>query len=494
MEASGFARPVRVHLISVLASAVAACGGGGGGGGNAPPDNPPANTAPTASFTATPTSGTAPLTVQFDAAGSSDTGGSISTYAWNFGDGSAAGSGVTTGHTFVTSGTFTVILTVTDNGGLTGTVNYQVAVSNASAATLPKIASIDTGDSNVCAVGVDGTAWCWGPNQYGQLGTGDTATAMVPRAAAEGYLFSKVSVSTGGAFSCGIATTGAAYCWGNQEGGRLGDGTMGASGSYVTSPVPVSGGHTFIDIAAGGDHACAVATGGAAYCWGHNEQGQLGTGSTTNSAVPVAVTGGLTFRSITTHQMVSCGITGDGTGYCWGYGDNHNLGNGSTSSTNAPTPISGGLHFSSLSLGLLSACGVEVSGDGYCWGSNGVGELGIGSFTPSESLVPVKVVDGHRWSVVSAGIFVTCGATTGDEGFGWGGNVFGERGTGSYPAPDVASPMPISGGLLFQSIDADWVSCGVASGIAYCWGPGAYGSIGDGTGEDRGVPTPAAGQ
>jgi alpha-tubulin suppressor-like RCC1 family protein len=237
-----------------------------------------------------------------------------------------------------------------------------------------------------------------------------------------------------------------------------------------------------------------VATGGAAYCWGHNEQGQLGTGNTANSAVPVAVTGGLSFTSITTHQMVTCGIATDGTGYCWGYGDNASLGNGSKSSTNVPTPISGGLKFSSLRLGIFTACGVETGGDGYCWGSNAVGELGIGSTTPAESLLPMKVVDGHRWSVISAGVFVTCGAAADGQGFCWGGNTFGERGSGPFPAPDVSSPIPVDGGLSFQSIDADWVSCGVAAETAYCWGPGGEGGIGDGAGVDRGVPTKVAGQ
>src|SRR5690606_30433559 len=115
-----------------------------------------------------------------------------------------------------------------------------------------------------------------------------------------------------------------------------GDGTMAPVGSRITAPVPVSGGRSYIDIAAGGDHACAIAEGGAAYCWGHNERGQLGTGNTTSSAVPAAVSGGLEFTSITTHQMVSCGISADGAGYCWGNGAAGNLGSGSKTSSNVP--------------------------------------------------------------------------------------------------------------------------------------------------------------
>lgn len=481
--------------MALCALLVAACGGGGGGsgdGGNGGNLAPAPNTPPLASFTASPSSGIAPLTVQFDASASTDNGGTIASYRWAFGDNSAAGSGVKTSHAFQAIGTYTVTLTVTDNGGATGSTTRQVSVSET--ATLSKVAGIDVGDMTACAVGVDGKAWCWGPNDFGQLGTGDVVQAYVPRRAAEGYSFTKISVSTGGAYACGISTTGQAYCWGSQEGGRLGDGTMAPGGQFVTAPVRVSGGHTFTDIVAGGDHACGIATGGAAYCWGHNERGQLGTGNFANSAVPVAVSGNLNFSSITAHQIVTCGITTGGAAYCWGFGDSGNLGSGSKTSTNVPVAVTGGLSFASLRLGVWTACGVTLAGDGYCWGNNGSGELGIGSKTPSESLVPLLVVDGHKWKSISPGVLVTCGVTTDDTGFCWGGNSWGERGDGAFPSPDVTSPVPVLGNLSFQSIDADWCTCGVANGVAYCWGGGEEGCIGDGGRVNRGVPTKVAGQ
>jgi len=483
----------KTSLVALLGLLACGCGGGGGGGDSSPVAEP-RNLPPVASFTMAPSSGAAPLTVQFDGSASSDDGGSLAGYSWNFGDGSAPDSGAVISHTFQSDGTYTVTLRVTDNTGATASTTRQVSVAQTATTTLTKVAAIDNGDMTVCAVGVDGGAWCWGPNDFGQLGTGDVVQAFAPRNAAEGHLFRKVSVSTGGAFTCGITTAGSAYCWGNQEGGRLGDGTAGPSGQYVTTPMAVSGGHSFTDIAAGGDHACAIAAGGAAYCWGHNERGQLGTGSFANSTVPVAVSGGLSFRSITTHQMVTCGITDDGTGYCWGNGSEGNLGTGSKSSSNVPVPIRGGLRFSSLQLGVWTACGVTTSSEGYCWGSNGSGELGIGSKTPAEALEPVRVAGGHAWKSISPGVAVTCGVTTAGRGYCWGGNAWGERGDGPFPAPDVTSPVPVVGDLVFDSIDADWCSCGVAGDVAYCWGPGSEGCIGDGGRVNRGVPTRVAGQ
>ena len=362
------------------------------------------------------------------------------------------------------------------------------------AATLSKIAMIDNGDMTVCAIGVDGMAWCWGQNEFGRLGTGDLLHGKVPRRAAEGYSFSKISESPGGAFTCGITTAGRAYCWGTQAGGHLGDGTMAPSGQYVTSPVPVSGDRTYTEIAAGGDHACAIATGGAAYCWGQNGAGQLGTGNTTSSAVPVQVAGGHSFTAITAHQRVTCALDVDGAGYCWGAGDEGTLGTGSSASGATPAAIKGGLKFSSLKLGLWTACGVTTAGEGYCWGFNGSGELGIGSKSPQTSLEPLKVDGGLTWRSISPGVAVTCGVATSGTGYCWGGNLSGERGTGTFPSADITSPEPVVGDLKFESIDADWCSCGVADGVAYCWGPGDLGCIGDGSLVDRGVPTKVAGQ
>jgi serine/threonine-protein kinase len=208
----------------------------------------------------------------------------------------------------------------------------------------------------------------------------------------------------------------------------------------------------------------------------------------------VGVAGGLQFQSITAHQTVTCGIAGDGAGYCWGNGNAGNLGTGSSSSTNVPLAIKGALRFSSLQLGLWTACGVTVSGEGYCWGSNGSGELGVGSKSPAETMEPARVVGSYTWKSISPGVAVTCGVTTEGRGYCWGGNAWGERGDGTFPAPDATTPVPVADGHTFQSIDADWCSCGVAGEVAYCWGPGGEGCIGDGAMVNRGVPTRVAGQ
>ena len=126
-------------------------------------------------------------------------------------------------------------------------------------------------------------------------------------------------------------------------------------GSYrLPSLVPVAGGLTFAGVDAGGGHTCGVAAAGAAYCWGLNETGQLGTGSATGpesclgmnepfqpcSTVPVAVAGGLSFTAVTVGDLHSCGVTAEGTAYCWGWNEYGQLGDGTTTQRLTPVLVS----------------------------------------------------------------------------------------------------------------------------------------------------------
>lgn len=152
--------------------------------------------------------------------------------------------------------------------------------------------------------------------------------------------------------TCGLTTDGATYCWGANAGGQLGTGTttgpeLCSVQSYTSScsqvPVPVTGGLRFTEISVGYGFACGVVQTGAAYCWGGNVSGQLGSGSTTGpqlcdsmpcSASPVPVTGGLPFRMISAGWDVTCGATTGGAAYCWGW---RNPG-----ASAVPLPVSGG--------------------------------------------------------------------------------------------------------------------------------------------------------
>jgi len=150
-----------------------------------------------------------------------------------------------------------------------------------------------------------------------------------------------VSVSVGNSHSCGITTGGAAYCWGNGEGGRLGDGQFHTSPPYATTvPVPVVGGLSFSALAAGWNSTCAIAANGGAYCWGFGLYGQLGQGaSLANQAAPTLVLGGHAFVTISAGKNYNCGLTTTSDAYCWGYGGYGQLGNDTWYPNYSPIPV-----------------------------------------------------------------------------------------------------------------------------------------------------------
>jgi alpha-tubulin suppressor-like RCC1 family protein len=314
-------------------------------------------------------------------------------------------------------------------------------------------AGISIGGEHACGLAADGAAYCWGANYNGQLGNGGTTGSSAPMAVAGGLKFK--AVAAGVTHTCGLAISGAAYCWGNNVAGQLGNGATG----YVNStPVAVSGGLTFATVAAGNQYSCGLTTSGAAYCWGENDFGELGTGDTTFSLVPVAVSGALVFVALSTGFFHACGLARDGTAYCWGGNFAGELGNGSAagpqqcaaggasySCSTVPVAVTGGLTFSSMSAGQWTTCGVATGGRAYCWGSNGYGQLGYGTsvFSLNPNPVPGPVAGGLTFASVGTGYLHTCGVTPQGAAYCWGDNSEGELGNGSTTVS--TSPVLVSG-------------------------------------------------
>ena len=238
---------------------------------------------------------------------------------------------------------------------------------------------IDVGAEFTCAVGYgDDRGYCWGENRYGQLGNGSTSDSptLTPSAVVGGLTFKQVVA--GDAHACGISTTtNRAYCWGFNGNGRLGDSTN------VTRPRPTrvaAGTRKFGQMDAGWAHTCAVTTTDKAFCWGEGLSGQLGIGKGLGASLwPRAVTGGFTFRRVTTGRDHTCGETTASRAYCWGHNDRGQLGTGTTTSTLSPVRVTGGLLFAQVSAGLWHTCGKTSANVAYCWGDNAQGGLGDGT-------------------------------------------------------------------------------------------------------------------
>src|SRR5207248_1043428 len=143
----------------------------------------------------------------------------------------------------------------------------------------------------------------------------------------------------------GVTTGGRVFCWGDNLDGELGTGTnTGPQGCEFgrpcsRTPVPVVGGLTFTTVSAGASHACGVTSDGAAYCWGDNSAGALGDGTTTQRTAPVAVAGDLSFAVVDAHGQNACGVTLGGHAYCWGDNFAGQLGSGTNTASATPVQV-----------------------------------------------------------------------------------------------------------------------------------------------------------
>lgn len=359
-------------------------------------------------------------------------------------------------------------------------------------------ARVVAGGLSTCALRSTGSAYCWGA-----LSTGDNVT---PVAVPGGLTFVTLAAGEGG-HTCGLTSAGDAYCWGNDNWGQLGQGSSFGGGS--ATPVAVSGGLRFRAIVAGGVHTCGLTDAGAAYCWGYNGYGQLGNGLPSNANPrPVPVSGGLTFSTLAAGGQHTCGLTTTGAAYCWGYNQFGQVGGGFTGDRATPVAVAGGLTFVALTAGGVHSCGLASAGTAYCWGDNGYGELGNGDPTGPEqcysgcSTRPVIVSGGLIFSAIVGSADHTCGLTGAGAAYCWGDNHQGQLGNGSATSSSI--PVAVSGDLSFSAIAlggthinvaaAGSHTCGLTtnSGL-YCWGNNRSGQLGDGSTTNRSTPVAVSG-
>lgn len=309
-------------------------------------------------------------------------------------------------------------------------------------------------------------------------------------------------LSAGGVHSCGVTTDNRAYCWGSNVDGRLGIGTDTEPESCwvnwqlypcSTRPVAVLGGLQFRNVSAAHFHTCGVTTLNRAYCWGDNDSGQLGDGTTTDRPRPVAVAGGLRFRSVTVGVSHTCGLTTDNRAYCWGDNWGGQLGNGTTIPSLTPVLVAGRRVFTQVSAGWDHTCGLAPTKEAYCWGNNYYGQLGYGTEV-LRRLRPALVTGGRQFRQLDAGDHHTCAVTTGYRALCWGNGGAGQLGTG-YTYTKSFWPRAVVGGLSFSRLTAGTMhTCGeTTTNRTYCWGDNRYGQLGDGTTTQRLRPAAVAG-
>jgi alpha-tubulin suppressor-like RCC1 family protein len=405
----------------------------------------------------------------------------------------------------------------------TGTDTVFVS-SNQDDYTALGLGRMDAGDAHTCALSSAGQAYCWGINTAGGLGDATNTNRSVPTtirsnaSTVSSLRFSQISA--GALHTCALTLEGQAYCWGSNEYGQLG---IPTTISATTTPQAVrdSSGTTastlrFSRIDTGKDHTCAITTVGAAYCWGRSLDGILGDNqSSTDRTYPGAVLdssnnpSSLVFAEISLSTEHTCGITTTNIAYCWGKGLDGRLGN-NLDISNKLTPVTlkddtnadSTLRFLSITTGFNHTCGITTSQVAYCWGSNFRSQLG--DATAGNKFVPVRVKDSISadsvllFASLSAGTRHTCGITTDGVAYCWGDADSGKLGNNATTGTsDVTSAVQQTGGaastLRFSSISSTANhTCGITTtGLGYCWGLEENGLLGNNvtTTTNQSVPT-----
>jgi hypothetical protein len=379
-------------------------------------------------------------------------------------------------------GTSAFTLTIRRGGVSTAVVTIGDLQTEFNATALVAFSDVMTRRDQTCALGSDSHGYCWGLHSSLPAFTFDIHPG--PYAVRSDLSFS--AIVPGG---CGLTSDGSAYCWGSINGAGL------PPRSIPNEPVAVSGGLKFTQLVLGLEHACGLTAAGAVYCWGGNGSGQIDpTGSFHSTPAPVDAPTPFTQITTSGSGRHTCGLAASGAAYCWGANESGQLGTTATS-PGVPTPVEGGLIFERLSAGADHTCGIIESGAAYCWGNNHSAQLGNGDCCddpqhPSIHPLPEAVVGGLSFIALTGGTHYTCGLVAGGAAHCWGLNLDGQLGNGSDFPSSAPSPTPVAGGLSFTQISAGaGMTCGTATDErAYCWGSNSGGQLGDGTTTDQTSP------
>jgi len=379
---------------------------------------------------------------------------------------------------------------VTGSGAVTcwgdnqyGQLGNGATTTNSQPAPVPGLTvgttAIAAGSGYTCSI-VDGAAKCWGANDSGQLGENSTNDSSSPTQVA-GLTSGVTGIAVGASHTCATTSAGAALCWGTNQSGRL-----GTTGGDSSSPVQVTGLSSGVSaVSVGSGHTCAIAGGGAAKCWGDNQYGQLGDGTTTSRDTPVPVTGldsGVV--AISAGYDHTCGITSGGAAKCWGSNQYGQLGDGTTTNSNTPVAVTGlDSGVIAISAGEWYTCAITSGGAAKCWGSNQYGQLGDGTTTNSSA--PVQVAGlGSSTAVIAASVSYlvrghTCAVTSSGAVKCWGDNHLGQLGDGTTTSRYTPVGVThLDSGVVAVSAGAGHTCAITSAGSAECWGSNSYGQLG----------------
>jgi len=379
-------------------------------------------------------------------------------------------------------------------------VGLAVSADSSPVGALGAVDRIAAGDSHTCAISDDGNVWCWGDNGFGQLGNSGFPGLDSPvpvRTSGFGAGRTATQVVAGSNHTCVLANDGSVWCWGEGGWGQLGSGS-----TTQLDPIQVSLGIgvTASRIFAGGSTTCALTSDTHLTCWGRNNKGQIGNGTTQASGgvTPTAVTGipaSFTVADVEVGDLHVCAVaTGGGAVHCWGSDMKGQLGTVSDASLDKSAPTqtdSVGGTARNVSAGTQFTCVTLADHTASCWGNNANGQLGRGSTTPLTTGAPASTSVVGSIDKVVTGTSHACALMTAGTVQCWGSSATGQVGNGTTGA-NVLAPAAVSGlagTVLDLAVGANHACAVIATGAVQCWGLNSAGQLGVNDQNDRAAAT-----
>jgi alpha-tubulin suppressor-like RCC1 family protein len=407
---------------------------------------------------------------------------------------------------------------------------YGPVQTEASIAGL-RFVSISAGWENTCAIDTSGQVQCWGLINRGRTFVPVSTTPRADKPSVVLGIGTAVSVSVANHSACVTINTGEVDCWGANDFGQLGDGSVVSASANSVTPVRVLGAQDYSSVSVSGNHVCGRTTSGEVRCWGNHDMGQLGTNRPTVTKVnaPVTVTS-LESTMVTTGASHTCSLDSAGVIACWGDNLYGQIGHGRSSTNVAgqslvPTPVArfyallprifgqsppetlsntmasdspklvpSAISFTDLAVGSSHVCALATTGLAYCWGADYYGQTGSGKSTPvncrygKESTIQcvpyptiVSRAEGHVFVDLTAGGLHTCGRNASGIVYCWGSAIYGELGTTATStctfSPSCFDRVPTQAAVPFpyrsQMLDVsagDGNTCAVNGNDVFCWG------------------------
>lgn len=344
---------------------------------------------------------------------------------------------------------------------------------------------ITPGQSSTCASTTSGVFKCWGYNNY-LLGDGTSTSRATPVVIdTVGYKFRVIGSDggTGSLMGCGLTTAGDVKCWGTNNQGEVGDGTVSAN----LIPAPLGdGGTAYAKLSHGSSAACGITTSGVLKCWGSNTSGQLGLGHRISQNSPVVVDAGTLYSKVDIKGSTGCAITASGALKCWGVNGSGQMGTGSTTSSPTPVLVDSGTMYSKIAMDGSTTCGITTGGVLKCWGANANGQVGNNS--TANQLLPAVIDAGTFYSYVAIESGSVCGLTSKKALKCWGKGTSGQ--IGNAASANVLTPALVDSGVLYDSIvEASGTTCGITDGgVLKCWGLNSNGQVGNSSTTNANTP------